>query len=180
MTMLLLLFALAASLWPAPFPRPPDLRTAQSQDLTPKEIVDLRNERDLADTFMHQALTLAAKKLEKAPGKDGDKKLQADRKLLEKLLAHKHFFDYGTAPAELSIFHSQVAKAGKLDIKLTDQAVKELIKVAVLRQLNDKDIQRVAEEVGKAHGGVPADAVFRALSDEFRARIIREMALKKR
>jgi hypothetical protein len=151
----------------------------QKVELTDKEKADLKKQRDLADAFMRRAAELAFKKLDGDPKQARGKEKEA-RLVLEKRLAKKRQFDSGTETEELAEFQRQVREANQLDVKLTNQALAELLKASVLHLLNDKEIRQLEEEVSKATTGTTAEDVRRALSAEFRAKIVRELAAKKK
>src|SRR5262245_2039608 len=116
------------------------LGASQKQELSEKEVAELKKQRDLADAFMRRATEAALKNLEKAPKDDKDKGVKAkeNRDALQKQLAKKRYFDSGTKAEELAEFQRWLKEADKSGVKLTDQALQELIKASVLHQLDDK------------------------------------------
>jgi hypothetical protein len=153
--------------------------------LTEKEQAELKARRDLADVVLRKAAEQALKNLEKVAKDDKlskaqVEKLKADRAVLELGLGRPRFFESGTTPQDLLEFQAALQAADKLGVQLDERSVQELLKASVQGLVDDKGLKAIQEEVRKQQGGASAEAVLRALRDEFRARIVRELAKKKK
>src|SRR5262245_12751683 len=138
-------------------------------DIPEQELAALKKQRDLANDFMRRATERALKEPAKGDKeKSGHEK--AARETLQKRLAPPRYFGSGTGPEELARFRSLLQEADKEGVKLTDQALHELIRAAVLHRLDDKALKQDAEEVRKQHEGATDETIHRALSAEFRGR----------
>ena len=141
---------------------------------TEKEIAALKIQRDVADAYMRKATQLALKNLEKV--KDSN----SSKEMLSKHLERKRYFDTGTTKPDLVAFAAQVAEAEKAKIKLTDPALEELIKAAVLHQVDQPGLTKIEEEVRQQYPQATSAFIMNALAAEFRARIIRDLNVKKK
>jgi len=183
--MLLPTLVLPLALLLAPAPQGKTDPQPKHTELTEKEAAALKQQRDLADAYMRKLLERAVKTLEKAPKADKVGRIQEEKdriamETLKQRLEEKRYFGTGTGPAELKAFKTQVLEADRLAIQVNDQALKELLRGAVLLQVDEKGLKEVEDEVRKQQGGATPEAVARALRDEFRARIVRDLLAKKK
>ncbi len=152
-------------------------------ELSAQELAALKKQRDLANAYLRQLTEQAINALDEAlkVGKvDKDKigKERQARVLLQRQLAH--YTGLKTSPEELTNFHQLLKEADRQGIKLNEQALQELVRATVQHRLDAKGLKQVEEAVRKENPGVTSDEVQRALTAEFRARIVRELNEKKR
>jgi hypothetical protein len=151
------------------------LQAGKDNELSAKEIADLKTQRNIADAYMRLATQMALDNLEKAAK---DKK--TGKEALQKHLGRKRYFDSGTDVKELVEFKRQLKEADEAKIKLTDVALQELIKAAAEHQVDSKALQKIEEDVRKQYAEATSQTILDALAAEFRARIIRELNAKKK
>src|SRR5205085_9252875 len=116
---------------------------AQGQP-TDKELIELKAQRDLADAFMRKAAEKALANADKAD--------KTAREGLQKRLKQKRFFDTGTTREELIAFQGMVKEADASGVKVSGDALQELILASVARGVDKKDIKAIAEDVAKSSG----------------------------
>jgi len=147
----------------------------KDNELSAKEIVALKTQRNIADAYMRQATQRALDNLKKAAK---DKKTGMET--LQKHLSRKWYFGSGTEVKELVEFKRQLKEADEAKIKLTDPALLELIKAAAEQQVDSKGLQKIEQDVMKQYAEATSQTIHDALAAEFRARIIRELNAKKK
>jgi hypothetical protein len=164
-----------------------------------KELAALKAQRDLANDFMRASAEQAMKNLAKAPKDDKAGKEKADkaaeiRESLQKLLKQGRIFKGGTSRDDLAVFSRALKDADKEGIKVSGEALRELIRAEVKHQINDKEVKSLAESIGKEHDKdvkaiqefhgkafkQNADGVLEAVAAEYRVRIVTELKAKKK